>query len=68
MIKSKIIATGSYLPDKIVSNLPLSTTGRITNSYLKIRMVKKNWTTNPTTLTGLPKVFQYLKSYFEQKR
>lgn len=57
-----------WIYDKIVSNLPLSTTGRITNSYLKIRMVKKNWTTNPTTLTGLPKVFQYLKSYFEQKR
>lgn len=58
-----------YIWDKICSNLPLSLiSGRITNSYLKIRMVKKNWSTNPTTLTGSVKILQYIKTYFEQKR
>ncbi len=57
-----------WIYDKIASNIPLSSTGRITNSYLKIRMVKKNWTTNPTVLATSVKIFQWLKSYFEQKR
>lgn len=54
--------------DKICSSLPLSTTGRLTDSYVLIRFVKKNWDTLPTTLTGSVKIFRWLKSYYEQKR
>lgn len=54
--------------DKICSNLPLSSTGRITNSYLLVRMVKKNWTTNPTVLTSDVRLLNYVSSFFEQKR
>lgn len=57
-----------YIYDKITASYPLSTTGRITNSYLKVKLVKKNWTTNPVTLTGATKVLQWVKTYFEQKR
>lgn len=55
--------------DKVTHNLPFSdTTGRITDSYLLIRFVKKNWTTNPTVVTTNVKIFRWLKSFFEQKR
>ncbi len=57
-----------YIWDKLTANFPLSSKGRITNSYLKVRFFKKNYTTNPLTLTGLPKLLQYVKTYFEQKR
>jgi len=57
-----------YIYDKICSNLPLSSTGRITNSYLKIKLVKKNWTTNPTTVTTSVKILQFVKSIFTLKR
>ena len=57
-----------YIWDKLTANFPFSTTGRITNSYLKVRFFKKNYTTNPVTLTGSPKILQYVKSFFEQKR
>lgn len=54
--------------DRICSSLPLSSTGRIVDKYLKIRLYKKNWTTNPTVLTGSTRIFTWLKSYFEEKR
>lgn len=54
--------------DKICSSLPSSSTGRITNSYLQLRWVKKNWTTDRRTLTGSVKVLRYIKSFFVQKR
>jgi len=57
-----------YIYDKICSNLPLSSTGRITNSYLKIKLVKKNWTTDPTTVTTSVKILQFVKSIFTLKR
>lgn len=57
-----------YIYDKICSNLPLSSTGRVTNSYLKIKLVKKNWTTSPTTVTTSVKILQFVKSIFTLKR
>jgi hypothetical protein len=58
-----------WIFDRWASNLPLdNSTGRITNSYLRIKMIKKNWTTNPTVLTGSVKILQYIKTFFEQKR
>lgn len=54
--------------DKICSNLPLSSTGRITDSFLLIKFIKKNWLTDPTTMTTNLKVFRWLKSFYEQKR
>lgn len=57
-----------YIWDKLTANFPISSTGRITNSYLKVRFFKKNYTTNPMTLTGLPKLLQYVRTFFEQKR
>ncbi len=54
--------------DKICSNLPLSSTGRITDSYLLVKMIKKNWTTTPITIAVGVKIFRWLKSFFEQKR
>lgn len=54
--------------DRICSNMPLSITGRITNSYLLIKLIKKNWTTDPRVLTGSVRFLQYIKSFFTQKR
>lgn len=54
--------------DRICSSLPLSSTGRIVDKYLKIRFYKKNWTSDPTVLTGSTRIFTWLKSYFEEKR
>jgi len=55
--------------DKITSSLPLdSLTGRIVNSYLSIRWVKKNWTTDRRTANNTYKVLRYVKSFFSQKR
>lgn len=54
--------------DKITSSLPLSTTGRITNSYLKVRWVKKNWTSDRTVFTNSVKILRYIRSFFVQKR
>jgi len=54
--------------DSICSSLPLSSTGRITDRYLLIRMVKHNWTTSPITLTTGTKILRWLKSFYEEKR
>lgn len=54
--------------DKICSSLPLSTSGRIVDSYLIVRWVKKNWTTDRRTLTGSVKILRYVKSFFTEKR
>ncbi len=45
-----------------------STTSRITDKYLKVRMTKHNWVTNPTVEAGLRFVVQYIKSFFFPKR
>jgi hypothetical protein len=55
--------------DKITSSLPLTSLfTRITGSYLRVKLYKKNWETNPTTLTGSVRVLQYIKSFFQEKR
>lgn len=58
-----------YIWDRICSNLPLSSTGRIVNNYLKVKLVKQNWTTpSPTVVTGTTKILQMVVSFFTQKR
>lgn len=55
--------------DAVCSSLPLTSTGtRITARYLLVKLVKKNWTTVPYTLTGSVKILQFLKSIFQEKR
>jgi len=54
--------------DKICSSLPLSSSGRIVDSYLLVRWVKKNWTTDRRTLTGSVKILRNVKSFFTEKR
>lgn len=54
--------------DKIASCLPLSPTGRIVDSYLLIKFVKKNWDTDPTVSTLGVKILRWVNSYYEQKR
>jgi hypothetical protein len=54
--------------DNICSSLPLGSKGRIVGDHLKIRFYKKNWTSDPTVLTGLTRIFTLLKSFFEEKR
>lgn len=50
-------------------NLPLSRVmGRITDKYLKVRMTKRNYDSNPTVYNGKITVFQYFRSFFENKR
>ncbi len=53
---------------KITSNLPLSSSGRIVNDYLKIKFTKKNWTTNPRVVVLATKILQSINSLFTQKR
>ena len=54
--------------DKITSSVPLSSTGRITSSWLVVRYVKKNWTTDPTVASTLVRILRYFASFFEVKR
>jgi len=56
-----------FIWNKIVSSLPLSTTGRIVNRYLKISLRKKNWTTSPTTVSTSVKILRSLSSIFNTK-
>ena len=57
-----------FIWNKIVSSLPLSTTGRIVNRYLKISLRKKNWTTSPTTVSTGVKILRSLSSIFNTKK
>lgn len=57
-----------FIWNKIVSNLPLSTTGRIMNRYLKISFRKKNYTTNPTVVTTSVKILRSISSIFNTKK
>jgi hypothetical protein len=41
--------------------------GRFTDLWLQVRMVKKNWTTVPTTVTTSVKILGYLKSLWRLK-
>lgn len=50
-------------------NLPLSSLkGRITDKYLKMRIKKKNWSSNPTVNDGKLTIFQFIRAFFENKR
>lgn len=58
-----------FIIDKICNSMPLDyLRGRITNSYLLVRWVKKNWTTNPTVVSRGVKILRSITSFFEQKR
>jgi len=58
-----------WVYDRICSSLPLSSKGvRLTDAYLLIKFVKKNWSTVPYTVSRLPKIFERLISYWEEKR
>jgi len=57
-----------FIWNKIVSSLPLSTTGRIVNRYLKISLRKKNYTTNPRVVTTSVKILRSLSSIFNTKK
>lgn len=54
--------------DKICSNFPFSSTGRITNSYLVARYTKKNWDTDPRVVSRGVKILRSITSFFEPKR
>lgn len=57
-----------FIFDKITQNLPLSSTGRIFNRYLQVRLVKHNWTTDPRTVTTSVKILNSIKSFLTFKR
>lgn len=54
--------------DRITSSAPLSDGKRLTDSYLKLKITKKNWTTNPTVLSRSARVLHWVKSLFVEKR
>jgi hypothetical protein len=58
----------SKIYDKITSNMPFARNGRITNSYLLVRWVKKNWSTNPRVVSTGVKILRLVTSFFESKR
>ncbi len=49
-------------------NIPLFRGARITDKYLKIRLIKRNWNSNPTVNDNKLTVFQYIRSWIEGKR
>lgn len=49
------------------SNLPMSDTGRLVGKWIKITFTKKNWTTDPRTLTKSVKILNYIKSFFRER-
>jgi hypothetical protein len=50
------------------SNFPLSSTGRLVDYYLRVKMIYKGYVTNPTVAKTDNKVIQWIKSFFVQKR
>lgn len=56
--------------DAICSSLPLTSTNtRITARYLLTKFVKKNWTGSaPTVVSTSTRAWQYLTSFFQEKR
>jgi hypothetical protein len=57
-----------FIWNKIVSSLPLSTTGRIMNRYLRISLRKKNWTATPRAVSTSVKILRSLSSIFNTKK
>lgn len=50
------------------SSLPLPTNGRLTDYYVKIKFVFKNYVSNPTTAKNTQKVTQWIKTFFVNRR
>jgi hypothetical protein len=50
------------------SNFPLPSNGRLTDYYLKVKFVFKNYVTVPTTAKNVQKVVQWIKTMFIEKR
>ena len=54
-----------YIDKSYYSSAPLPRTGgRLTDHYVKIKFVLKNYLTNPTIAKNKNKIFQFLKSWF----
>jgi hypothetical protein len=49
-------------------NFPLSSRGRLTDYYLRVKNVFRGYETNPTTSKNINKVVQWFKSFFIVKR
>jgi hypothetical protein len=57
-----------WIWDRITSSLPLSSTGRITDNYLEVRLYKKNWSIQAYDRSKDVKILQFVKSLFQEKR
>jgi hypothetical protein len=57
--------TYRYIDKSYYSSAPLPRTGgRLTDHYVKIKFVLKNYLTNPTIAKNKNKIFQFLKTWF----
>jgi hypothetical protein len=57
--------TYRYIDKSYYSSAPLPRNGgRLTDHYIKIKFVLKNYLTNPTIAKNKNKIFQFLKSWF----
>lgn len=57
-----------YIDKSWFSSLPLSAKGRLTDNYLKIKFVLKNYITNPTIAKNKNKILQFLQTWMVGKR
>lgn len=57
-----------YIWDRLTHSMPLSDTGRVVGDYAIIKLIKKNWSSNPTTVSTSVKIINYIKSFFVPKR
>lgn len=57
-----------YIDKSWFSSLPLPSNGRLTDHYVKIKFVLKNYITNPTIAKNKNKIFQFLQTWFVGKR
>lgn len=59
----------TWIYDRIASSMPLQSNGsRITDSYLKVVLRKKNWDVLPYARSRGVKILQFVKSFFQEKR
>lgn len=57
-----------FIRDKIVGSVPLSLVGRITNQYMKVRLLKRNNLSSPVTSTTPVKILRSFTSKINTKR
>lgn len=57
-----------YVNKSWLSTLPLSSKGRATDHYVKIKFVLKNYVTNPTVAINKNKIVQFIKTWFVGKK